>query len=199
MYKTLIAEIGRLIKGALPFAIVNGAGGFFSHVSLQGAINSGAYAIWVRSGTYSGAFTIPSTANVRLIIGCGEATILDGGTTGHALVQSKAGCVLAFFSAQTTTIGGNPYDAFQFNARSYGIGLNVISSDRWAYQFTDAGDNSILAFSRSQQSDQEGIYVNSTGHYVVIVANSIRGWASAWISENSGTAIAPTTANVTTA
>ena len=193
------------IRGGMAFSAVVDADGRANpsmgrfHL-LQDAIDSQHEGIFVRPGTYSEVVTIASGDAVRVIMGAGEGVVIDGGTSGHALTCSKAGVLLIGLSAQTTALGGNSFDGFVFDAaRVKGRALTVIDSDRYAFRFTGNGDNSSLIGCESRGSDNQGIAVDSGGNYCCIVGNTIRGWATAWITDSGTGTIFPTASNITTA
>ncbi len=91
MYKTLIAEIGRLVKSALPYAIAdanpkNWFCAITSYRSIQAAVDAGHNNIQVKPGVY-GPVTILAAQTGILIQGQGRYSgcIIDGGGTANGI------------------------------------------------------------------------------------------------------------------
>lgn len=83
---------------------VNGWGDFFQ---VDDAIDAGAKSILVRDGTYSG-FTLD--VSDATIVGESWATIIDGGTTSHAINVTGDRNLITNLQAKTTAGGGQAHD-----------------------------------------------------------------------------------------
>ena len=141
MYKTLIAEIGRLIKSALPYAIVdNGTNpdgsvrplnlfqSLTSYRTVQSAIDAGATRIEVKRGLYP-SFATTSAQSGITIRGSGVSiTVFDGGTTAPAVKILSSNCYLSDFTAKTTAGGGQPNAAVQVGDASNNVSSNTFEN-----------------------------------------------------------------------
>jgi len=135
MYKTLIAEIGRLIKGALPFAIVDVDGSILmSYKQPQDAWNAGHKLIFVKAGTYAGQ-SITGKTGVR-VVACGKVAFV-GGTSSHGFnVDTCNDCTFEGLWMESDSGGGNAYDGLWVDHESYRctfINCTVPQSDNYGF------------------------------------------------------------------
>ena len=141
----ITARIAELIRGAMPFAIVNNGTNpdgtarpislfarIVSYPTLQAAVNAGETNgqkwIQVSAGLYKEVVVI--TANDYRIEGAGASTIIDGTTVGHAVLVNGDYNHISNLALRTTAGAGNDYHglstAGDYNKISE---CNVINAD----------------------------------------------------------------------
>lgn len=197
--------------GGLPTATqpVNSKGNSFA--SLQDCIDDLAGDGWVYApaGTYSGAFTI-ANANV-LLFGAGDrSTILDGGTTGHALAISATGCTVRDLQVKTTLGQGNSYSGIYSTAGIvilnkvyvsqsdhrgvYISGANnriiscyIYTCDGVGIEMSSTGDNTVIVGNLIRTTGDDGILIDAAAEDCVVTSNRISNWTNEAIDDNSGT------------
>jgi hypothetical protein len=190
MYKTLIDEIGRLIKGALPFAIVStdgkGLAGVMSYRQPQDAWNAGHKLIFVKDGTYS-AQAMTSLSGVT-IIGSASA-ILDGGTTAHALNMASCTYInIIGLAYKTTGGGGSSYSPiYADGSTNYCNFISSLFLDSDAEGPIAVGTGNLFLACKMMDGDSNGITLYGPKNMIVAsyVHNSVAGYG---IAGGAGTA-----------
>ena len=115
-------------------------------------------AVYVRAGTYSEAVVI-AQANIS-VQGESWDTIIDGGTTGHAIQCSKTGGNLSNFQAKTTGGGGNNYDAIVIDGSSTFISVSncyVSDSDRFGILMNNSPVGLMVTGCHILNADSSGV------------------------------------------
>ena len=182
VFSAIAREIGRLIRGALPFAVVdNNPGGIIStaisHRTVQSAIDEKNNLIFIKAGTYP-KFDCDN-ANT-LIIGS-HGVLIDGGTSGDAITVSAAGCTVIGIRAKTTPGGGTAYVPVKSTGANATF-LDVTGDDAdGTYAFTLAaeynriiacrladGDSSGFAFYGGDRGIAIGNQMDFTGYYGIV-------------------------------
>lgn len=96
--------------------------------TIQEAENAATSWIKIPPGTFSENVTIDTAGLV--VMGAGDSTIIDGGTTGSAIIASADGVEVKDVSLQTTGGGGTGNDAlFVSGADFKGINITILDSD----------------------------------------------------------------------
>lgn len=175
---------------------INSRGNEFTTV--QGAIDDledagvGGF-VWVPVGTFSEALTI--TGNDITLLGAGWSSIIDGGTTGHAVNITGSRCVVRDLQVKTTPGEGNAFRGIEVPGGTNSIILRVyvngsdehgissaVDTDMSVIQCfidnTDAsgispGGAAIIKGNRIENAGVYGINLKSTADNSVVVGNII--------------------------
>jgi hypothetical protein len=129
-------------------------------VALAITFQAGDGVITVPPGTWSEAVVLSDADTI--LQGMGWGTVIDGGTTGHAVEVTAANCVVRDIQVKTDTGQGNAFDGVSTSAGGTDALIDnvfVNGSDRYCIQL--AGNNSRLINSRLFDADNEGIVVNA--------------------------------------
>ena len=159
MYKTLIQEIGRLVKSALPFAIVDSApSNWFvaltSYRTVQAAIDAGNLWIKIKDGTYP-PFNV---TNAYTRIDGSHGVVIDGeANTAHAVKVTASHCTITGIAAKTLAGGATTYQAFHAGA-TWTQFIDCLCLDSDGYGFgSDAGSTATYsAFINCEVLDCDG-------------------------------------------
>lgn len=146
--------------------------------------------VFVPAGTWSEALTI--TNNNVVLFGSGWGSIIDGGTTGHAISISGSYCTLRDLQAKTDQAGGTDFDAVSLSGDYIHVeNVYVSSSDDVGFGLSSycsavnclvantdgdgirAGPSCRVVGSRVKSIGRYGIYATSIGANSVFTGNSI--------------------------
>jgi len=162
---------------------------------------------WVEvpSGTWSEAVVLGS--NDVTLRGQGWDSIIDGGTTGHAVDINGARCVLENIQVKTDAAGGNAYNGvtvdgqygfvnnvFVNGSDQYGIGTSTGPTRITNCDIYDAdshgilinGVDSVVTGNVVRQSGGQGVHVSSSGDGTLINGNVIDTSADDGVAVDSG-------------
>jgi pectin methylesterase-like acyl-CoA thioesterase len=141
-----------------------------SFATIQAAIDelAGDGFVYVPAGTWSEALTI-SDNNVELF-GAGWASIIDGGTTGTAVLVSGDGCVIRDLQVATTAAGTNTYDGVKTTGDDVTVVNVYVSASDQHGLFLD-GTQNIAIGCRVDACDDDGVLLSNSklrvvGNYV---------------------------------
>jgi len=166
---------------------------------------------WVEvpSGTWAEAVTISN--NDVTLRGQGLDSIIDGGTTGHAINISGNRTIIRDLTTRTTPGQANAYrgvyttgshtmiDTVRVNGSDdHGIYVDgstclvhncyVYDCDVNGIRIGSAGDNSIIRGNIIDTTADDGIYIDGAGNNCIVQGNRIFGWTNESIDDDSGTA-----------
>lgn len=142
------------------------------HDTVQNAVTGlgGSGWVYVPPGTWSEALTISD--NYVMLFGAGWSSIIDGGTTGHAIDVSGDYCVIKDLQVKTDVAGGNNYSGI-FNNGGNGfcriLNVFVNGSDYWALDIQDP--DALIANCYLYDADENSISIAAarcivTGSYI---------------------------------
>ena len=163
----ITTRIAELIRGALPYAIVNNdpnASRFarlVAYTTVQQAVDANHMWIKVAPGEYPGF-----TADVaNMVIEGSWDSFINGGTTSHGITITANGVVIRGLKIGTTAGGGNNYDAISIgNSAAEGqiIGCYIPDCDRYAIEIGSACVYWQIMYNKVDGADDSGMYADST-------------------------------------
>jgi len=170
------------------------------------ALNVGGW-IEVPTGTWSEAVVLDE-ANL-VLRGQGTDSIIDGGTTGHAVSITASDCIVKDLKLLTTAGQANAYDGINntgantsiinvwvsssdrhciyTNAQSRIVSCKLASADDMGVYVGASGDNTIITSCYIPSAGDDGIYIDTAAEDCVVDSNRITGAANEAIDDDSGT------------
>ena len=158
MVSAILSEVGRQLRGALPFAVVsNTAAGLIASLlcyrTIQAAHDAGHKFIFVAAGTYDENVTISN--NDVTVMGSGHATIVRGTGAASACI-TLSGNFCRVTNLQTENLGA--YNSIQISGEDGAVDFCQVSGDLGA--------------------SSSGIVNTSTGHRTRILGNIVHDTTS---------------------
>lgn len=143
-----------------------------SFTTIQGALNdlAGDGWVYVPTGTWNETVTLNDENTV--LFGAGKSSIINGGTSGHAITVSARYNVIRNLAAQTTAGGGNPFDSIHITIGqedNWVLYCWVLESDR--HGIYHGGEDCMSMGNTILFSDEDGIHQYGTEGR--ILSNSI--------------------------
>lgn len=99
--------------------------------------------VYVPPGTWNEALTMDD--NDLELFGAGWASIIDGGTTGHAINISAANCIVKDLQTKTTAGGGNSFEGITCSGNLLQV-INVFFNGSDNTNITFTGNDILVAY-----------------------------------------------------
>lgn len=172
-------------KGGRPF---NSKGNSFTTV--QAAIDdlAGDGWVFVPAGTWNETLVIDEN-NVELF-GAGWSSIINGGTSGHAIDIRGDNCVVRDLQCKTTAGQGNSYCALETTGASKTMIERVYASqsDDWGISTHDS-PNSLIVGCWADNADSRGILAGNSSRIVGCLVTNAGTWGIYATSQGSNAVI----------
>jgi hypothetical protein len=112
--------------------------------------------VYVPVGTFNEALTI--TGDDITLLGSGWGTIINGGTTGHAINVSGSRCVVRELQCKTTVGGGQPFHGILWTG-DFGMAFRVFVNGSDNNGISSQGQDNMISHCRIFDPDGNGIDV----------------------------------------